>query len=95
MQVEEPPFLTPANFSTEGKDVPAKKKKTTGENFYLKVRHYNNFFNYQHMFSLPFQSKYLPFSMHCCYISDILWKTFGPSQSNLTVRITMKLLFHC
>ena len=43
MQMEEPPFLTPANFSTEGKDVPAKKKKTTGENFYLKINGRQNY----------------------------------------------------
>jgi hypothetical protein len=40
MHVEEPPFLTPANMTTAAEsNVPPKKKKTTGENYYLKVRH--------------------------------------------------------
>ena len=40
MQAEEPPFLTaPPNISpsTENTEAPPRKKKSTGENFYLKV----------------------------------------------------------
>jgi hypothetical protein len=46
MHVEEPPFLTSANIPTppaESSDGPPKKKKTMGENFYLKVSHHNYF----------------------------------------------------
>jgi hypothetical protein len=73
MQMEEPPFLTPANFSAESKDVPAKKKKTTGENFYLKARHHNHFdmHNYQCLFSD------LPISMHF----DIPQQNHEPASS--------------
>ncbi|XP_028393735.1 cellular tumor antigen p53-like [Dendronephthya gigantea] len=42
---EEPPFLTPINMPTtsENNETPPKKKKTAGENFYLKINGRQNF----------------------------------------------------
>ena len=39
MHAEDPPFLIPENApaTTESSDAPPKKKKSMGENFYLKV----------------------------------------------------------